>query len=510
MGTVDKRKLRVQAIADREQERARKSRLESLLVQKLCTKYGTPQKSRTNQTIKTTVKSFMQSAIHISEKDLQSMETEVQRAIEDARMAPSSSVSQLPSSSSRSRHNPTSSSSKPSSKRIPMVLDPDDPKTNPWTVMDTLKAIEAEESLKNDKIKLHADRKAMAASLDSQMSVFTVREKQVKKENDNYLSAQQSMLNEWKREQKFADVIIHDKNLQMRRIRQSQIDEKHARKLAEKQQQRDADIKAIAICQRELQREKDDLGKSKVKAFQAMEKIKLENIEKERLREIQRQKDDDWEKQLAKEYIAKVDREQKAREDALSQRMERYEEIGQQWADAGAGKAQKEAMIKLEQKILREAQAKDQADIDRENRDKRMLEENKRMMMKTNTKMAEDKFRREKAQSDKDFIYASRFRREGESYGAEEEVRKNKDKQKAKAHCELLKAQIEEQRIMQKRVDMNQTEMSLNKDQMDRILYDPVTGDKLMKKLNEKHTMKQSVAFKYKSSIPGLSRVEGE
>jgi len=360
------------------------------------------------------------------------------------------------------------------------------------------------------------------------------------------------MLNEWKREQKFADVIIHDKNLQMRRIRQSQIDEKHARKLAEKQQQRDADIKAIAICQRELQREKDDLGKSKVKAFQAMEKIKLENIEKERLREIQRQKDDDWEKQLAKEYIAKVDREQKAREDALSQRMERYEEIGQQWADAGAGKvsltqsplattkltlyifsffwlahlppaslkmrlaslrsaqAQKEAMIKLEQKILREAQAKDQADIDRENRDKRMLEENKRMMMKTNTKMAEDKFRREKAQSDKDFIYASRFRREGESYGAEEEVRKNKDKQKAKAHCELLKAQIEEQRIMQKRVDMNQTEMSLNKDQMDRILYDPVTGDKLMKKLNEKHTMKQSVAFKYKSSIPGLSRVEGE
>lgn len=35
-GPVDKKKLRVKAIADREQERARKSRLESLLVQKLC------------------------------------------------------------------------------------------------------------------------------------------------------------------------------------------------------------------------------------------------------------------------------------------------------------------------------------------------------------------------------------------------------------------------------------------------------------------------------------------
>ena len=53
--------------------------------------------------------------------------------------------------------------------------------------------------------------------------------------------------------------------------------------------------------------------------------------------------------------------------------------------------------------------------------------------------------------------------------------------------------------------DMNDTEMSLNRDQMDKILKDPITGAKIMRKLNEKHTMTQSVAFKYKSNVPGLS-----
>ena len=42
--------------------------------------------------------------------------------------------------------------------KSPLVLNPDDPKTNPWTVMDTLKAIEAEESLKNDKVKVRNKR----------------------------------------------------------------------------------------------------------------------------------------------------------------------------------------------------------------------------------------------------------------------------------------------------------------------------------------------------------------
>ena len=185
--------------------------------------------------------------------------------------------------------------------------------------------------------------------------------------------------------------------------------------------------------------------------------------------------------------------------------MKRYEDIGQQWADSGTGKKQREAELHMERKILREAQAKEQADLDRERNDKEQLRLNKKMMMETNRKMAADKLAREKALHDKESIYATRFRREGEAFGAEEEIRKQAEREKAKRHCELLKLQMKEQQLLQKRVDMSETEMSLNRAQMDLILKDPIVGEKIVRKLNEKKEMKQSVAFKYKSNVPGLT-----
>ncbi|GMH75274.1 hypothetical protein TrLO_g13993 [Triparma laevis f. longispina] len=502
------RKIKIQALAEKEAERARKSRLESLLAQKLVAKYGTRMKSPTNVVIKRTVKSFLQNAKHISEADLKAVEEAVKRAIEQ----PESSFGSINAPESYSTSKPSASSRSSSKAKLSeglgkttLVLDPDDPKTNPWTVMDTLKAIEAEESLKQDKIDLKAERKSMAKTLEQQMSIEGVRARQQKKEDEAYLAQQQRMLNEWKREQEFADKIIHEKNLQMRKIRQEQMDEKKARFAKMKADDRAKELRDIVACKRELKKEKDDVEKSKVEERKRLEKIKIANVEKEKVLEKKKAEAVAWEMKLAADYIANEEAKDAAREKALVDRMSRYEEIGQQWADSGAGKKQREAELALERKILREAQAKDQADIDRETRDKDNLRLNKKMMMETNQKMATDKARRDKAQEAKDSIYANRFRREGEAFGAEEEARKQRDRMKAKAHCELLKLQMEEQKTLQKRVDMSETEMSLNRAQMDLILKDPITGAKIMKKLTEKKEMKQSVAFKYKSNVPGLT-----
>ena len=399
----------------------------------------------------------------------------------------------------------TSGDRKGSKPLTTLVLNPDDPKTNPWTVMDTLKAIEAEESLLSDKVTLHANRASMAKTLKQQMSIEDVRLQARKAEDDDYLHQQQRMLNEWKREQHFADQIINSKNEQMRKIRQEQIDEKMARKSKEVEDRRLMEAKTIKQVKAELQKEKDNALEKKEDERKRLEKIKIENLKREEMMERRKLADAEEEMRLAREYIARADKEQAAREKALEDRMSRYDSIGQQWAESGAGKKQKEASLALERKIVREAQAKEQADLDRELSDLENLRINKKMMMMTNTEMAANKLRREKEMADKEHIYATRFRREGEAFGAEEELRKAKEKEKAVKHCELLKKQMIEQRIMQKRVDMNETEMSLNKDQMDKILKDPITGAKLMRKLNEKHVMSKSVAFKYKSNVPGLS-----
>jgi hypothetical protein len=426
----------------------------------------------------------------------------VKAAINNPRSSnePETSTYERPPSTSSFAPEPTETK-----KKSPLILDPDDPKTNPWTVMDTLKAIEGEESLRNDTIKLHQSRKDMAKTLDHQMLKEGVIARQEKKENAEYLAQQQRMLNEWKREQHFAEVILHEKNLQMKKIRQEQIDEKQARIAKEKADRRAKEERDIAQCKKELRREQEDAQRRKNEAMAAMEKIKIENIKREAILAQRRQDAADEEKRLAAEYIRRADEEQARRDKVLEDRMKRYEDIGQQWADSGAGKKQREATIALEKKILREAAAKEQKDLDRENYDREMLRKNKQMMMATNKSMADAKAKKEKDQADKDFIYASRYRSQGESYGAEQAIEKEKEKLKARAHCELLKKQMEEQRLQQKRVDMSEVEMSLNKEQMDKILYDPETGQKIMTKLNEKHVMKQSVAFKYKSNVPGLS-----
>jgi len=350
-----------------------------------------------------------------------------------------------------------------------------------------------------------ADRKDMAKTLDAQMSIEGVRAAAEKKENAEYLAQQSRMLNEWKREQNFAEIILHEKNMQVKKVRQEQIDEKKARKAKLISDGKLKELKDIAQCKREILREEKIVQSRKDAAKAAMEKIKLENVENEKRLALRKIELADEEKRLAAEYIRRADAEQARREQVLIDRMARYEDIGQQWADSGAGKKQREATIFMEKKILREAAQKEQKDLDRENNDKAMLRKNKQMMMATNKQMADAKERKEAAQEAKDAIYANRFRREGESFGAEEAVRKEKEKEKARAHCVLLKLQMVEQATLQKRVDMSETEKSLNKEQMDKILYDPITGAKIMSKLNQKHVMKQSVAFKYKSSVPGLT-----
>ena len=74
-----RRKAKIQELADREAESSKRSRLISLLTQKLVAKYGTRMKSSTNGVIKRTVKEFLSKASHISESDLKQVEGTVKK-----------------------------------------------------------------------------------------------------------------------------------------------------------------------------------------------------------------------------------------------------------------------------------------------------------------------------------------------------------------------------------------------------------------------------------------------
>lgn len=60
-------------------------------------------------------------------------------------------------------------------------------------------------------------------------------------------------------------------------------------------------------------------------------------------------------------------RDQAERAAAHNKRLERYDMIGNHWAESGAGKRQREKDIAEERRVLAEAAIKEKADQDREN-----------------------------------------------------------------------------------------------------------------------------------------------
>lgn len=59
-------------------------------------------------------------------------------------------------------------------------------------------------------------------------------------------------------------------------------------------------------------------------------------------------------------------REQAERTAAHNKRLQRYEMIGTQWAETGAGKKQRDKDVAEERRVLAEAAIKEKADLDRE------------------------------------------------------------------------------------------------------------------------------------------------
>lgn len=59
-------------------------------------------------------------------------------------------------------------------------------------------------------------------------------------------------------------------------------------------------------------------------------------------------------------------REQAERTEAHKKRLERYEMIGNKWAESGAGKRQRDKDLAEERRVLAEAAIKEKADRDRE------------------------------------------------------------------------------------------------------------------------------------------------
>jgi len=186
---------------------------------------------------------------------------------------------------------------------------------------------------------------------------------------------------------------------------------------------------------------------------------------------------------LMEDMKVKLDLEEAKRANAFAERMERNRSIGQQMTKAGAFK-DRDKLVEMERKIMKEAQEKQLAEMKRETRQQEARQKKKELIMKTNMKMAEEKIRREKELEQAQEEYAIQCRRETETVKAEGEAKRAKRAATTKEYSRLLNNQIEEQNIQQMKGEiMTPVERSINKEILSKIENDPALQQKIAEKL---------------------------
>mmetsp|Transcript_24686 Transcript_24686/g.49088 ORF Transcript_24686/g.49088 Transcript_24686/m.49088 type:complete len:319 (+) Transcript_24686:1070-2026(+) len=217
--------------------------------------------------------------------------------------------------------------------------------------------------------------------------------------------------------------------------------------------------KDAARLARELKQSEDDalsLKRSEKKRYQAMIE---ESAKNELLRQETKSKEAALDQKLMSDYKAKLDREEKARADALKARMSRYEGIGKEWATTGAG-AQKAAEEKKVMDIIaREAKKKEARDDERNRRDREKLLEDKVMMKKLNSRLAEEKRERERQEKKREIEYFNAMKK---SNTDAIEAEKQKEVDRRNRAVEYKKKLVEQQSAQRTRALREETDLAVS------------------------------------------------
>lgn len=270
----------------------------------------------------------------------------------------------------------------------------------------------------------------------------------------------------------FCIVILH---IHLRYLRYVSIQLEAERKAREahramliREEQADAARAAAA-----LQREKDLIEQKKRAEAAAHQAILKENELNNQRKAEDIRKEHAMDRKLAKDYADRLDREEKARQEAFNKRLANLEKFAK-WADEGpAGKGRREEERRVEELLLKEQLLKEERDKKREDDDKRAMLERQRLMTEQNLKLIAERERLAAEEREKDKEYAEKYKEIGDAHRQAERDRRRAQQNQQKRYGSALKDQMQSTRKAQMET-MTATERSINKDALNTIQFDPV------------------------------------
>lgn len=365
-------------LLEREEQNARRSRMLSLLTQQFIGKYGSKApSSRINAFIKATIADFLNSYSNmtVAESMIESMEVQIKDITDKMK----SEINQVRTDSrqeqqlqrqqeqlklkliAQNKAQASTGSRRPSAGDLAQSASGTFSEPS-WAMLNAISAAEAE--AKENEKKAKKERAAQQYKLDLDAQRDSLRSMNNQDDQDKREQHQMNLkvkaAYEKDLEEKARKAVIF--KAQERDMRMTQIEYNEMLRAKERQMKILAEQGDMARSRRLAQAEADAAQMKKDKAAAAVEKVKAENEENKRLKEIAKQKQWDYEAKLNKDYEAKLEREEAARKKAFDDRVAALKKFESGGASVAAAKESMLAdemtktMAEIEAKYERDAQ----------------------------------------------------------------------------------------------------------------------------------------------------------
>jgi len=518
---VDPRKKALEKILAKEEQRAKKGRLQEILVQRLQNKYpGTMNKI----VIISFVEEFVRNHAIVNEQDLVDLERDVRDAIKSNAQRARTMKQQQPSfnasgGSTQNQGKSSNQESTSSNSALPghagsasggtttNANDGDGPTAEipsgkEWVMLQGYQQVMGDEKAKEDIYRARKKKLDFKAALDDH-----VRKAREMKTNDseevNYYQHIMTDIEKWKSEEKAKADKIHHKGQVQLEIQKKQILEKEARLAAEKKEHYDMQKKNLDRIAKEIKAEEEAVIAQRIARDEDNLRIKAANELNQVLQEEKRKELRQEDARLQREAIERSIREEKVREEAFAKRMKEMEKYGAVFAEEGAGKAKREAEIRMEQLLLRDQQAKAANDIAKENAKKEASKERTREALLSNNIILEKKRREREQAAEDDKKYGQFFENEIARFREDEQNRKESLKNKQESYKKILDEHVK----LRSQTDVNLTgmdigELKLNGDMIDKIKNDKSLYDRIQERLSGRDPLAKKKVNKSASRKP--------
>jgi len=358
---------------------------------------------------------------------------------------------------------PTSSQAAPDNRYTAKVED-SQTDVNPWTLIETFKIRETEESKRNKQHMSELKKKKMAAALNAQVKLKEEAMRSEKAEDDTFVRLHQNSIKEWEEEQRLCAIKQKERTALLKKVRQDQIEASVVQRKEHIAATRAEELKEMQGIAKALAKEEEKKCMKRSKEREKWEHVKAENARKFEERRIRKEDEERMDAKFMADMKAKMDLEDAKRAKAVEDRANKLEASTQMLSEAGASE-KREEILKFEQGFLKASHDREHAQVIEEKRKKDALKIKTRLINESNEKLIDEKKRKERAIVQEKDEYAAQWKREVETLQKEQEAKSIKQTETKLKYRQILKDQMEEhKRHLIGSDGMTSVERSMNKE----------------------------------------------